>query len=254
MPLRRIPPESVLHELRREVGYGCPVAGCGSPYLKWHHFDPPWHEREHHEPQGMIALCGPHHDAADGGAYTVEQLKEMKQNGAARNGAVGGRFEWMRNKVLGVIGGNYYYECGIMLVVANQPTVWFNRDERGSLLLNLQMPTISGLPRAQIRDNVWLAVGAPTTLVCPPNGKSLKIKYANGDRLSIAYRELESAATFARRFGHEPMDAIPFPVTAVEISLNIAGSQIRFSPKGTTAGGGRAVHCLTARNAVGMTV
>lgn len=25
--------------LRREVGFGCPV--CRSPFLTWHHFDPP---------------------------------------------------------------------------------------------------------------------------------------------------------------------------------------------------------------------
>lgn len=52
--MNRTPPEPVREILRKEVNFGCPIEGCGSPYLEYHHFDPPWHEREHHDPQGMI--------------------------------------------------------------------------------------------------------------------------------------------------------------------------------------------------------
>jgi len=74
----RTPPKAVRDQLAREVNYGC--AACGSPYLYWHHFDPPWRDRQHHEPAGMIALCGEHHAKADGGSYTVGQLHDMKRN------------------------------------------------------------------------------------------------------------------------------------------------------------------------------
>jgi hypothetical protein len=60
--------------LAEEVGFGCPVEGCGSPYLSWHHFDPPWSERQQHEPQGMIALCRTHHDMADVGTFAGEPV------------------------------------------------------------------------------------------------------------------------------------------------------------------------------------
>jgi hypothetical protein len=53
----RTPPIAVRRKLRQEVGFACPVPDCGSPYLTWHHFDPPWHVTPQHEPAGMIALC-----------------------------------------------------------------------------------------------------------------------------------------------------------------------------------------------------
>ena len=52
---------------------------CGSPYLTWHHFNPPWSERHHHDPDGMIALCLQHHEQADAGTFTVEQLRDLRQ-------------------------------------------------------------------------------------------------------------------------------------------------------------------------------
>ena len=46
---------AAIRTLRREVGFGCPV--CRSPFLTWHHFDPPYHVEEHWRHEGMIALC-----------------------------------------------------------------------------------------------------------------------------------------------------------------------------------------------------
>lgn len=60
MNLSRTPPIEVRRQLRKEVNFGCPVDGCGIPYLTWHHFDPPWNEKEHHDPNGMLALCANH--------------------------------------------------------------------------------------------------------------------------------------------------------------------------------------------------
>jgi hypothetical protein len=31
-------PQEIEKLLRREVNFGCPVPGCGSPWLKYHHF------------------------------------------------------------------------------------------------------------------------------------------------------------------------------------------------------------------------
>ncbi len=75
---RTKPPADIRRALRVEVGFGCPVDGCGSPYLTWHHFDPPWRERQHHDAAGMIALCLQHHKEADSGAFSHEQLRVLK--------------------------------------------------------------------------------------------------------------------------------------------------------------------------------
>jgi hypothetical protein len=115
------------------------VPGCGSPYLYWHHFDPPWREREHHEPQGMIALCGLHHPQADSGAYTKEQLLEMKARGATANQEVHGRLEWMREELLTVVAGNFYYETPAPVRFRDRNVVGLSRDEDGQLLLETNM-------------------------------------------------------------------------------------------------------------------
>ncbi|MEW5735721.1 MAG: hypothetical protein AB1921_12755 [Thermodesulfobacteriota bacterium] len=74
----RNPPSDVKKLLRQEVNYGCPVPGCGSPFLTWHHFDPPWSVKEHHNPDSMIALCTQCHPMADAGAYSSEQFEALK--------------------------------------------------------------------------------------------------------------------------------------------------------------------------------
>src|SRR3954463_3584518 len=108
----RQPPTSVRQQLRQEVGYGCPMPDCGRPYLEWHHFDPPWRERQHHDPAGMIALCSECHPKADAGAYTVAQLHEFKRD-AAHAKDVMGRFDWLRRDIAIAAGSVFYVECDI---------------------------------------------------------------------------------------------------------------------------------------------
>lgn len=85
---RTAPPSAVRLELRREVGFCCPVEGCHWPYLTWHHFDPPWHARQHHDQAGMVALCLQHHKEADSSAFTPEQLHAFKTT-AVRDPPIG---------------------------------------------------------------------------------------------------------------------------------------------------------------------
>lgn len=102
LDMNRTPPQPIRRALRAEVGFGCPIGECANPYLEWHHFDPPWREREHHDPAGMVALCAEHHAKADAGAFTPEQLRGYKSS--ARRTPVQGRFDWMRNKLLAAVG------------------------------------------------------------------------------------------------------------------------------------------------------
>ena len=143
LTMNRTPKAAVRLELKREVGFGCPVPDCGNPYLYWHHFDPPWEVRQHHDPEGMIALCGLHHPKADAGTYSKEQLREFKRRAAERAEEVKGRFECMRHSLLAVVGGNFYYETPIVFQFRSEPIVWFNRDANGYLLLNVRMLSTS---------------------------------------------------------------------------------------------------------------
>ena len=233
--MNRTPPAMVLRELRREVGFGCPVPDCGNPYLTWHHFDPPWHQDEHHNPAGMIALCIEHHPKADAGAFTKEQLHEFKRSIGPQREQIKGRFDWMRLKLLAVLGGNFYYETPVLISFKGDPVVWFRRDDEGYLLFNIRMFTISKEPRTRIEDNFWISRGNPVDLESPPSGKLLKVRYANGDFLKVEYIELGSVAEASDRYHDSRPENwnLEFPVTAVEVQMIVVGTDIKIGPRET---------------------
>ena len=262
MALRREPPAVVRRQLAEEVGFGCPVGGCGSPYLTWHHFDPPWFKRHHHDPGGMVAVCRDHHPEADAGAFTVEELREFKRMGRDRSQALGARFNWMREELLAVVGGNFCLNTHIALRVQDLPVVWFNREASGRLLVNLQMLSTSGKPRLLMLDNFWLTEGSDEReIVCPPSGRLVSAKYPNGDRLKVEFREVASVEEFDRRYPPPKLPAhltrrfdargmpvpdlprshaeslatygVEFPIATVEITMEIAGTGIRLGPRQT---------------------
>jgi hypothetical protein len=272
--VNRTPPSAVRRQLRQEIGFGCPVDGCESPYLSWHHFDPPWSEQQHHDPAGMVALCQEHHSQADAGAFTADQLRALKAAGREREDQVHGRFNWMRQQVLAVVGGNFYLETPIILQIQGQPVVWWNRDEDGFMLLNLQMLTASGQPRARIEDNDWITTGAEADIECPPSGRRLRIDYSNGDQLCVEFATIDSEenleSCYADLFPELPplpgferppipdLSRIPgevvFPITVAEVTMNIADTTLRLGPKQTEIGMGQMIGNWSIRNRVGISI
>jgi hypothetical protein len=224
------------------------VDGCGSPYLTWHHFDPPWSVAQHHDPAGMIALCRDHHPEADAGAFTVDQLREMKRAGRDRNKLLGAKFNWMREDLIPFVGGVFYAHTPIAIQILDMPVVWFRRDERGRLLVNLQLPSQSNEPRIAICDNFWMTEGSDERrVVCPPSGKLVSASYPNGDRLKVEFREITTPRGFDHQFAaklpagasHSPQierAGLAFPLAVVEVSLKIAGTGIELSPSRTKLG------------------
>lgn len=252
----RKPPVDVRRKLRKEVGFGCPVRGCGRPYLCWHHFDPPWKVRKHHDPDGMIALCGEHHGKADAGAYTKDQLREFKRVGADHAKEIKGRFDWMRHNLLAVVGGNFFYETPTIFEFRGEPSIWFNRDEDGYLLLNVRMLTTSGQPRMRIEDNFWLTRGDPEDLESPPSGKVLHVKYPNGDMLRVRFYELASVAAAQKRYSEARPGGwgVPFPITAVEVNNKVGDTNLEFGPRQTKWAGISMSNCFSAYCRVGVSL
>lgn len=255
--VERYIPAGVRRTLRQEVGFGCPVSGCGTPYLTYHHFDPPYSERPHHNPDGMIALCGKHHTMADHGVWTKEQLRALKK---PTNGDVRGRLEWMRDELLAVVGGNFYHETPTIVQIGTQPVIWFRRDGDGRMLLNLRMPSTAPEPRLWMEDNDWLVRGSLNDFESPPNGKLIRARYENGDRLEVQFREFKSAKPFGNRYpvlGTEPqplMDlGLRFPLAVVEINLAIGGISFELSARGSTFGSGNVIaEAFVSRCGVGL--
>lgn len=256
--MNRKPPVNVKKILRDEVGFGCPIDGCDRPYLEWHHFDPPWHEREHHDPQGMIALCREHHIQADNGAFTKEQLHELKKSCKERPRQISGKFNWLRNRLLVVVGGNFYYETLTVFEFRGQPVIWFERDDNGYLLLNIRMLSTSGKPRAEILKNEWFNVGGEEDIECPPSAKRLRVSYPNGDLVSIEFFELASVTDVTKRYPSvDPEDwpsELDYPITAVEVVNVVAGTDIQFNARETHLGGMRISNYFMATNGVALRV
>lgn len=236
--MERKPKIEVRRQLRKEVGFGCPVPGCGRPFLEWHHFDPPWRELNHHNPEGMIALCVEHHAQADGGAFTIEQLKSLKQS-VGDAAQVKGQFNWMRNELLLVVGGNYLVETYEAIRYKGAPLIWLNRDEEGYLLLNVAQVTVDGEPRFSMEENFWTIHGNEEDVECPPSGKLLSVKYANGDSCSVRFLELESKEALCKRYADAPkaLFDINTPVTAVEVTFRLKSVDLDIGPKRTMIGG-----------------
>jgi hypothetical protein len=235
----RTPPVEIRRILRREVGFGCPLSDCANPYLEYHHFDPPWHVEEHHEPRGMIALCAEHHRKADGGAFTVDQLRELKRPAVTE---VVGRFDWLRNDVLAVVGGSLYYETPIIFAFKGERAIWFERDQSGLLLFNIRMVTQSGEQRLRLENNDWLVRGSPVDFESPPSGRRIYARYANGDSLKVEFREITDLAAAHARYAHIPAEhwlSMTLPITCVEVEEQFGGSEWGFGPTWTKLGGVR---------------
>lgn len=249
--ISRTPPTAVRRLLRREVGFGCPVEGCDNPYLEYHHFDPPWEKEHHHDPDRMIALCATHHGKAD--AWTAGQLRAMKATTPSGR-EVQGRFEWMREDVLAVVGGNFFYETPHIVVFRGEPMIWFERDEENRLLLNLRVLTASGKPRTRLENNDWIIRGDPIDLESPPNGSSLRVRYDNGDDVSIRFREWiansDLGAVYPRAL--ELGSALKFPLVTAEVTVAVGGTTIRFGPTTTQLPGVQITGCIAAHCGAGF--
>jgi hypothetical protein len=202
--LSRTPPIGIRRKLRKEVGFGCPVEGCGSPYLSWHHFDPPWNTHPHHNLEGMVALCLQHHKEADHGAFTIQQLRNMKEHPYLKE--LGkfpkGRFNWKREQLLLLAGGNWYINFQVILRLKGKNIIWLSKDKNGFEQLNLDIYDLQENIILKMRDNDWLVYTSFDDLECPPSANSLRLEVESNNiwidlrfsQLSKTklYREIES--------------------------------------------------------------
>jgi len=150
------------------------VKGCGSPYLTYHHFDPPWHDGHEHAETGMIALCHSHHDKADGGVWTFEQLRGMKQNPYLTGGSVQGQIDWLRSGIALRAGGGDMIDMPVFLNVGGRKIVWVTRDSDGRAMLNLNLRRADGEIVFFMSNNDWLVSGHVHDVEAAPQGRTLR--------------------------------------------------------------------------------
>jgi hypothetical protein len=151
---------AAIEELRREVGFGCPV--CRSPFLTWHHFDPPWEVEHHWRPDGMIALCLEHHPNADpegigGNAYSPDELRRMKRKSYSLEEVKANFPSWQKKNILVRIGGCYASPSMPVLSVSGVPQISVRRNEVGLLALSFQLRDKSDAVLVEMVDNWFTA-------------------------------------------------------------------------------------------------
>jgi len=256
----REPKEEVKSILRKEVGFSCPVTKrdgtdrCGNPFLSWHHFDPPWHVMHHQNPEGMIALCRDHHDSADGGAYTKEQLRTFKERTRNQFVEIERDIRWMRDEILSVVGGTLYYKNPIIFHYRGNPVIWYERDDNGFLLLNIDLRPITSHHRLLMRNNFWHIDEEPEDLICPPSGKKIDVRYKDGDKLLIEFSNIESESDkkfqkFQKEYPNvSALSSLSFPLTTVEVTMTVKEKGILFNPKETRFNGGRMIGVVIENN------
>jgi hypothetical protein len=154
--MNRTPPAEVRRALRKEVGFGCPVPGCRQALLTWHHFDPPWSVEQHHRPDGMIALCRPHHDAADHGTFSRDELRTFKRSTSVGLPAIAVA-PWSKREFLVRLGGCYSGGQLVAVTLSGHRAIWFHRADDGLLLLSFQLQDSEGSLIAVMEDNMFEA-------------------------------------------------------------------------------------------------
>jgi hypothetical protein len=174
--MNRTPPVNIRRQLRQEVNFGCPINGCGIPYLTYHHFDPPWREKEHHNPEGIIALCPTHAAIADGGAWTKNQIKEFKQQPFIRTDQIADSFRFLRHDIVCQI-GCLAYGFKNFITISNETVLGFERTPQGYLGLNMILRNREGKIILEMKENDWIVY---TTEIfdfeCPARGKSFRVR------------------------------------------------------------------------------
>ena len=195
------PPLSVRRTLRGEVGFGCPVEGCGDPYLSYHHFDPPLRIKKHDNPEGMVALCLQHHKAADQGAFSDGELRELKKNPYLRRtgDTPRGRFLWKRQQLVLLGGGNFLLGSDTLLTHGGIRVAWLSTDSEHNELLNLDLYGSTGNMILYMRDNDWLVDVPLDDLECSTSGHYMKIVAARWNIwLSIRFDALNTDELLAK--------------------------------------------------------
>ena len=144
-------PEYVKEELRTEVRFGCPI--CRSPFLTWHHFDPPYTVRPHNDPKGMIALCAEHHGEADNGNWPPERLHALKRTPRIAEDVKGSFPSWEHENILVRLGGSYTGGIEVLIAIEGEPLVRLGRNAAGMLALSFNLWDADGKPLLRMVDN-----------------------------------------------------------------------------------------------------
>ena len=168
-------PTEIRRALRAEVEFGCPIHGCRSPFLEYHHFDPTWDEGKQHVQKGMIALCPTHHRKADKGTWTNDQLRCFKQS--RNRDPIRGSIDWSINNAVIIVGNNFYFWDSFFLEIYGNEIFSLRLDSNNNFVISAQFLDENLKPLMKIENNDILLNNLPAgDLICSASGNKIKIE------------------------------------------------------------------------------
>jgi hypothetical protein len=148
----RNPPAAVARQLRQEAGFGC--AACGCPIVEYHHIVE-WHERQHFEPEHMVALCPNHH--TEYGKLSRQKSYDVKQNPInVRKGKIEGFLGGNKKQKALRIGGVTVSDCESALNFSGIVNFSFALEEE-EFRLNVFIPDDCFWPEVEVKKNNLIA-------------------------------------------------------------------------------------------------
>jgi hypothetical protein len=245
---------AAIKELRREVGFGCPI--CRLPFLTWHHFDPPWHEEGHWRSEGIVAMCPLCHADADekgesAGAYSKEELRALKRTYRSSEDVKGHFPSWQdKEQLLVRVGGVYCDTLSPAISINGIPQIRVGKNEAGLLSLSFELRNRHDDVLVKMEDN-WFTAYPPNVhdMIVTPKTKAVKVWLSEEDvglvfsfrRLTIS--ELEEmlgkdkrrADKIVAKYEHEWLARLPLESRRfMEAIMQDLRSARRESPDGST--------------------
>jgi hypothetical protein len=139
--------------LRSEENFGC--GKCGTPIMTIHHIEG-YEEGKLAPTNELIMLCKEHHNQADEGQISKEELYSLKAH-PFNEGIVRHRFQVSSSKELTMhIGGSVFIETPVALQLMGEPIISVRR-EGDAVLYSAKLYGKDGALRMQMTDNVWEA-------------------------------------------------------------------------------------------------
>lgn len=168
----RTPGAYIRKVLREEVNYGCPI--CRSPFLDYHHFDPPWEPKQIHNISGMIAMCPSHHAQADVGTWTNDELRKMKRTD--QSNSISGKIHWSLHNTIVIAGRNMFTGKNISFTLLGHEVLRLKEIEPDVIALNALIFNENMQPVLRIDENdIILAPKLVSDFNCKASANCIRV-------------------------------------------------------------------------------
>lgn len=128
-------------------------------------------------------------------------------------------------------GGNFYYKNRYAEIgLGKKRLVWFENVDEGFKALNIELFDQDQRTYFRVENNSWKIAKHIKDVECPPNGKSLKVNFTNGNLVKISFLEIPDVDSLVSKVGnfHSSNLLRDLPITLVSVGLKLKEYKINF--------------------------